>query len=128
MGAIGTCSSFAAYHRRVDFEDSPELAEFRAEVRSFLDEHAEPRRGDDRDWSRNGASTDPAVAEDFRRRCHEWQLTLFRSGWAGLTWPEAFGGRGLSRGPPDRVQPGTRELRRQLRVHHRRPRPWSDPR
>ena len=86
-GAIGTRSSFAAYDPRVDFEDSPELAEFRTEVRSFLDEHAELRRGDDRDWSRNGAATDPEVAEEYRRRCHEWQLTLFRNGWAGLTWP-----------------------------------------
>ena len=80
----------------MDFEDSPELAAFRAEVRSFLDEHAELRRGDDRDWSRNGAATDPDVAADYRRRCTEWQRTLFDHGWAGLTWPVAFGGRGLS--------------------------------
>jgi len=80
----------------VDFEDSPELAEFRAEVRGFLDAHAELRRGDERDWSRNGAATDPEVAEDYRRRCHEWQRLLFESGWAGLTWPTKFGGRGLS--------------------------------
>ena len=80
----------------MDFEDSPELAEFRAEVRAFLDGHAELRRGDDRDWSRNSAATDPGLAEDFRLRCHEWQLTLFRNGWAGLTWPEHFGGRGLT--------------------------------
>jgi alkylation response protein AidB-like acyl-CoA dehydrogenase len=80
----------------VDFEDSPELAAFRKEVRTFLEGNAEPRRGDDRDWSRNVSSTDPEVAEDFRRRCHEWQATLFDNGWAGLTWPESFGGRGLS--------------------------------
>jgi acyl-CoA dehydrogenase len=80
----------------VDFEDSPELAAFRREVREFLDAHAELRRGDERDWSRNVSSTDEAVAEDFRRRCHEWQKTLYDSGWAGLTWPERFGGRGLS--------------------------------
>jgi alkylation response protein AidB-like acyl-CoA dehydrogenase len=80
----------------VDFEDSPELAAFRKEVRTFLEGNAEPRRGDDRDWSRNVSSTDPEVAEDFRRRCHDWQATLFENGWAGLTWPESFGGRGLS--------------------------------
>jgi len=80
----------------VDFEDSPELAAFRKEVRTFLEGNAEPRRGDDRDWSRNVSSTDPEVAEDFRRRCHEWQATLFDNGWAGITWPESFGGRGLS--------------------------------
>jgi alkylation response protein AidB-like acyl-CoA dehydrogenase len=78
----------------VDFEDDPELASFRAEVRSFLDAHAELRRGDERDWSRNGAATDEAVATDYRRRCREWQQTLADGGWAGLTWPKAFGGRG----------------------------------
>jgi alkylation response protein AidB-like acyl-CoA dehydrogenase len=80
----------------VDFEDTPELATFRKEVRSFLDEHASPRHGDERDWSRNGASTDEAVAADFRDRCREWQHTLYRNGWAGLTWPTEFGGAGLT--------------------------------
>lgn len=94
--AIGTCSSSSAYDRPVDFEDSSELTEFRDRVRAFLDEHAEPRRGDDQDWSRNAAATDPVVAQEFRRRCREWQRTLFREGWAGLTWPGRFGGRGLS--------------------------------
>jgi acyl-CoA dehydrogenase len=80
----------------VDFEDSPELAAFRAEVRAFLEDHAELRRGDERDWSRNGAATDPELAADYRARCHAWQRLLYESGWAGLAWPTAFGGRGLS--------------------------------
>ncbi|MFZ4519122.1 MAG: acyl-CoA dehydrogenase family protein, partial [Microthrixaceae bacterium] len=80
----------------MDFEDTPELAAFRAEVVAFLDEHAELKRGDERDWSRNGAATDPEVAEDYRRRCREWQQLLCDHGWGGLTWPERFGGRGLS--------------------------------
>ncbi len=84
------------YAAAVDFEDSPELAEFRSEVRAFLDANAELRRGDDRDWSRNGAATDPDVAADYRARCHAWQKLLYESGWAGLAWPTAFGGRGLT--------------------------------
>ena len=78
----------------MDIGDSPEQASFRAEVRAFLDAHAELKRGDERDWSRNGASTDLEVSADFRRRCQEWQRTLFDKGWAGITWPERFGGRG----------------------------------
>jgi acyl-CoA dehydrogenase len=74
--------------------DSPEHAAFRAEAREFLDAHAELKRGDGRDWSRNGASVDPEVAEDYRRRCQEWQRTLFDNGWAGIAWPVEFGGRG----------------------------------
>ena len=78
----------------MDFEDSPDLAAFRAEARAFLDAHAELRHGDERDWSRNGAATDEAVAADYRHRCRQWQATLADNGWAGLTWPTAFGGRG----------------------------------
>jgi len=78
----------------VDFEDSPDLAAFRAEARAFLDAHAELRHGDERDWSRNGAATDEAVAADYRHRCRQWQATLADNGWAALTWPTAFGGRG----------------------------------
>ena len=80
----------------MDFEDSDELATFREEVRAFLDANAELRRGDERDWSRNGAATDPEVAADYRERCRRWQRLLHDSGWAGLTWPEQFGGRGLT--------------------------------
>ncbi len=80
----------------MDMADSPQHAAFRAEVRTFLDAHAVLKRGDESDWSRNGASTDPAVAADFRRRCQEWQRTLYDNGWAGITWPERFGGRGGS--------------------------------
>jgi acyl-CoA dehydrogenase len=78
----------------MDVADSPEVAAFRQEVREFLAAHAEPKRGDERDWSRNGATTDPDVAADYRRRCHAWQRTLFDHGWAGITWPKKFGGRG----------------------------------
>lgn len=78
----------------MNFDDTPAEAAFRDEVRTFLAEHATPKAGDQSDWSRNGAATDPEVAEDYRRRCHEWQATLFDHGWAGITWPAAFGGRG----------------------------------
>lgn len=78
----------------MNFDDTPAEAAFRDEVRAFLAEHARPKAGDQSDWSRNGAATDPEVAEDYRRRCHEWQATLFDHGWAGITWPAGFGGRG----------------------------------
>ncbi len=82
----------------MDFDDSPAEAAFRAEVREFLESHATLKRGDDSDWSRQGASTDPDVAEAYRRRCHEWQATLYDNGWAGITWPKEFGGRGATPG------------------------------
>lgn len=78
----------------MDFEDTPAEAAFRSEVREFLEAHAKTKAGDETDWSRNGASTDPVVAEEYRRRCREWQRTLYDNGWAGIAWPKAFGGRG----------------------------------
>jgi acyl-CoA dehydrogenase len=78
----------------VDFDDTPDEAAFRAEVREFLEAHATLKRGDDSDWSRHGASTDPAVAAEYRTRCHEWQALLYDHGWAGIAWPKQFGGRG----------------------------------
>lgn len=80
----------------MDFEDTPELAAFRREAVAFLEAHARLKSGDERDWSRNGAATDPEVAADFRRRCHEWQALLYDEGWAGITWPTEFGGRGCT--------------------------------
>jgi alkylation response protein AidB-like acyl-CoA dehydrogenase len=73
----------------MDFDDSPADAEFRSEVRAWLDAHAEPRKGPN-DWSRSPDS--PEYAE----RCKAWQRTLYDGGWAALTWPVAYGGRGLS--------------------------------
>ncbi len=78
----------------MNFDDTPDEAAFRAEVREFLGAHAKPKAGDETDWSRNGASTDPVVAEEYRVRCREWQRTLFDNGWAGIAWPKMFGGRG----------------------------------
>lgn len=78
----------------MNFDDTPELAAFRREVQEFLAANAKPKAGDETDWSRNASATDPAVAEDYRRRCRQWQRTLFDNGWAGIAWPKAFGGRG----------------------------------
>ena len=36
------------------------------------------------------------MAADYRARCQAWQQTLADNGWAGLTWPAAFGGRGAT--------------------------------
>jgi acyl-CoA dehydrogenase len=80
----------------MDFEDTPAEAAFRAEARAFFDAHAEPRRGDDLSWTKGLLSLDPAEEEDFRQRCREWQRTLYDNGWAGITWPVEYGGRGAT--------------------------------
>jgi alkylation response protein AidB-like acyl-CoA dehydrogenase len=64
----------------MDFSDSPEIAEFRAGLRSWLGTHTISRGPDE---------TEPM----FLKR---WHQVLFRDGWVGLSWPVEYGGRGLS--------------------------------
>ena len=76
----------------MDFDDSPEEAAFRTEARAWLDDHAEritdqtPRRSP---WG--GADQVAHV-----RAAKAWQRTLYDGGWAGITWPKQYGGRGAS--------------------------------
>src|SRR5918993_2170158 len=53
----------------IDLRDTPDEAEFRAGVRAWLEENLPA--GDPREWSRK----------------------IFDAGYAGLTWPEEYGGR-----------------------------------
>jgi alkylation response protein AidB-like acyl-CoA dehydrogenase len=71
------------------FDDSPEDAAFRAEVRAWLADHAEPLRGSGT-WSRN------VEHPDFVENCRKWQATLADGGWGAITWPVEYGGRGGS--------------------------------
>jgi alkylation response protein AidB-like acyl-CoA dehydrogenase len=68
----------------VDLRDTQEEAEFRAELRAWVDENlpAEKRGG------RGGAQR---FEDPFMR---EWSRTLYEAGYAGLTWPEEYGGAG----------------------------------
>jgi alkylation response protein AidB-like acyl-CoA dehydrogenase len=54
----------------MELRDTPDEAAFRAEVRAWLD--ANLPAGDQREWSRK----------------------MYEAGYAGLTWPEEYGGRG----------------------------------
>jgi len=78
----------------VDFQDTPDEAAFRAEARSFLEANAPRRSGADISWTRGLLSLDPAEEEAYRDQCRRWQRTLYDNGWAGITWPQEFGGRG----------------------------------
>jgi alkylation response protein AidB-like acyl-CoA dehydrogenase len=68
----------------VDLRDTPEQAQFRAEVRAWIDANLpEDKRG-----SRGGAQR---FDDPFMR---EWSKQLYAAGYAGLTWPKEFGGAG----------------------------------
>jgi acyl-CoA dehydrogenase len=76
----------------VDIDDTPEEAAFRAEARAWLEAHALPKGHPD-DFS-SGLWTSDYDEAVYLDRCREWQRTLYDGGWAGVTWPKRFGGRG----------------------------------
>lgn len=70
----------------MDLRISEEDEQFRAELRAWLEE-AVPAHGE------------PPDRGDYQaRRAYDtgWQRKLFEAGYAGITWPEEYGGRGLS--------------------------------
>jgi len=70
----------------MDFSDTPEEANFRAEVIAFLDAHAEKR---------GGRLADPEMVDgEYLSRARAWQATKAAAGFAGITWPKRWGGRG----------------------------------
>jgi alkylation response protein AidB-like acyl-CoA dehydrogenase len=76
----------------VDFNDSPEEAAFRTEALEWLEANARPRAGD---WAFSSTTVvSPDADREYLERCRDWQQTLFDGGWAGITWPARFGGRG----------------------------------
>jgi alkylation response protein AidB-like acyl-CoA dehydrogenase len=72
----------------MDIGDTPHEAAFRAEARAWLSSVATER---DR-----AASHDIDDLGAHIERCRQWQATLADHGWAGITWPAEFGGRGGS--------------------------------
>jgi alkylation response protein AidB-like acyl-CoA dehydrogenase len=81
----------------VDFDDTPEEITWRVECRAFLDAHAElkPEKADlgQSFWAKVRTAEEE---EAYDRAARGWQRTKRDNGWAGLTWPSAFGGQGLS--------------------------------
>ena len=75
--------------------DTPEQAEFRAEVKAFLAANAKPRQ-ENSPFAINSHTSEEEAAEAFEEG-RAWQRTLSENGLAGLTYPTEYGGRG---GPP----------------------------
>ena len=70
----------------MDFNDTPQEAEFRAQARAFLTEHAAGYTAPDGD----------EAEADYVARGKRWQALKAANGWACLNWPSEFGGRGAS--------------------------------
>jgi alkylation response protein AidB-like acyl-CoA dehydrogenase len=68
----------------MDLHYSPAEQAFRAEVRAWMAAHVPPAPLADFDATRAGFEAHRA-----------WERTLHEGGWGMVTWPEAYGGRGL---------------------------------
>jgi alkylation response protein AidB-like acyl-CoA dehydrogenase len=71
----------------MNFEDTPQEAEFRAEARAFLDTNATLKT--------EAAPRKENEAEHIQR-ARTWQKLKSDNGWACLSWPVEYGGRGAS--------------------------------
>ena len=77
----------------MNFDDTPQEAEFRVEARAFLSQHLEPLDPDETAPNMLGEREDKEAIAWAKR----WQATKFDAGWAVLTWPKEYGGQGLGR-------------------------------
>jgi alkylation response protein AidB-like acyl-CoA dehydrogenase len=72
----------------MDFDESPEEAAFRKEARGWLDTYAGS------DQARQVTRVPGEDEAAFVERARPWQALLAEHRWAGVAWPEAYGGRG----------------------------------
>lgn len=73
----------------MDFRLSAAEEAFRAEVRTWLRANLPPGWG-------TPAYRAPRTAAEKIAASKAWQATLHRGGWAGITWPREYGGRGAT--------------------------------
>jgi acyl-CoA dehydrogenase len=76
----------------MDFNDTPEEATFRAECRTWLEAHAEPLGAAEADTAVLEERSDPGTIN----RAKAWQAKKADGGWACMTWPKEYGGRGAT--------------------------------
>ena len=70
----------------MDVDYPPQAEVFRTRIRAFLAQHLPP------DWS-GGGSLPPEERADAARR---WRRALVDAGLVAVSWPEEYGGAGLS--------------------------------
>jgi alkylation response protein AidB-like acyl-CoA dehydrogenase len=73
----------------VDFDDTAEEAAFRAGARAFLEANAQRREPGSQAVYRAGSDN-----PEFRARAKRWQAAKADAGYAGITWPKDWDGRG----------------------------------
>src|ERR1039457_1619835 len=72
----------------MDLNPTPQERQFRDELRAWLEAHAPG------DWEAARSATDSMEARFAFLR--DWQRQVYEGGWAGLSWPKEYGGRGAT--------------------------------
>ncbi|MCA9850500.1 MAG: acyl-CoA dehydrogenase family protein, partial [Dehalococcoidia bacterium] len=84
----------------MDWSDSPEQAEFRKEVRDFIQKELPQayRSGEDGGEGFEGGWQADRKSEDPKRRetAMQWADALSKKGWIAPAWPKEYGGAGLT--------------------------------
>ncbi|MEZ4552758.1 MAG: acyl-CoA dehydrogenase family protein [Dehalococcoidia bacterium] len=83
----------------MDWSDSPQQAEFRAQARSFIGERLPDYyrgrsrvHGGEDDWQQDFANG----SEEAKVAAKQWAEALAERGWGAPQWPKEYGGGGLS--------------------------------
>ncbi len=73
----------------MDLNLTPNEQEFRDEFRAWLDTNVPA------EWT-SGVSTGSEDNDAYIQYLHDWQRKLYEGGWAGISWPKEYGGRGAT--------------------------------
>jgi alkylation response protein AidB-like acyl-CoA dehydrogenase len=72
----------------MDLNLTPKEQHFRDEFRAWLKANVPPP------WEGGGVGAEDR--DEYDAYLRKWQRTLFEGGWAGISWPEKYGGRGAT--------------------------------
>jgi alkylation response protein AidB-like acyl-CoA dehydrogenase len=71
----------------MDLNLTPVEEKFRDDFRAWLADNAPA------EWA---GSTNSEDRSEYLNYLRDWQRTLYQGGWAGISWPQQYGGRGVS--------------------------------
>jgi alkylation response protein AidB-like acyl-CoA dehydrogenase len=80
----------------MDLNLTPEETQFRDELRAWLGTHVPRNWEHRRDESVRAEGVPGAEMARHFAFLTSWQRTLYEGGWAGISWPREYGGRGAS--------------------------------
>jgi alkylation response protein AidB-like acyl-CoA dehydrogenase len=72
----------------MDLNLTPDEQRFRDEFRAWLEANVPP------EWTGGGAGSEDR--HEYIQYLRDWQRKLYDGGWAGISWPKEFGGRGAT--------------------------------